>query len=100
MNVGLSGMFHKQVLWTQIKKYMKTPWIMASISAVVLAIVIGIPVGWALRGKEITGGVPGTNSQERSVSSEYFANSGEYLFTNVNLSCSFRSSLLSYLLMP
>lgn len=38
-----------------IKRSQRAPWIFACSVAVVLAVVLGIPLGWSLRGKELSG---------------------------------------------
>lgn len=49
----------------------RVPWIMACTFAVVLAVVLGVPLGWSLREKELTGDV-WTYFKGRSVSDFVF----------------------------
>lgn len=45
------------MLWGRVRRSEKTPWIMACTFAVVLAVVLGIPLGWRFRGKELNIGL-------------------------------------------
>ncbi|EIM83796.1 uncharacterized protein STEHIDRAFT_113059 [Stereum hirsutum FP-91666 SS1] len=48
----------RDVLWSKIRHSDRTPWVTACTFAVLLAVVLGIPLGWRFRGKELNLEVP------------------------------------------
>ncbi|EIM85892.1 uncharacterized protein STEHIDRAFT_121891 [Stereum hirsutum FP-91666 SS1] len=59
----------RDVLWSRIRHSDKTPWVMACTFAVVLAVVLGIPLGWRFRGRELNIELP-SSWEGRTLSTE------------------------------
>lgn len=93
-NLSHSLRAKRDVLWSRVRRSEKTPWIMACTFAVVLAVVLGIPLGWRFRGKELNIGLD-TDWEGRFVSAIFKKKNSTYLCSTTRFQLATEVTLIS-----